>query len=189
MPRRPAGGDLGQDEFAGRSAHDRRALPRQPGRRADRSGRPRHLLPAARRARACRRTSASRASSAASSSMAASSASAPAMPALARRPRFSSPRPTGCRAISTAASRPWCRSRTRPCISRCWTRSWSPTCKDEAQSWDLEPDGAITASHAGDADAFSAHTYLHDQPEPVGPRQRAEASQAGAARPTRCSMT
>ena len=64
------------------------------------------------------------ASSAASWNMAASSASATATGCPRRRPRSSSPRPTGCRAISTAASRRWCRSRTRPCTNRCSTRSW-----------------------------------------------------------------
>ena len=49
-PRRPAGGDLGQAQLPGRSRHHRRALRRLAGRRADRPGGPRHLLPAARRA-------------------------------------------------------------------------------------------------------------------------------------------
>ena len=43
-------------------------------------------------------------------------------------PRSSSPRPTGCRAISTGGSRRWSRSKTRPCIARCWTRSWWRIC-------------------------------------------------------------
>ena len=122
--RRQAGRDLGQAQLAGRSGHDRRALCREPGGRADRSGGARHLLPACRACRACRTISASRASSAASWSMAASSASATATACRRPRPRSSFLRPTGCRAISTAASKRWCRSRTRRCISRCWTRSW-----------------------------------------------------------------
>ena len=116
---------------------------------------------------ACPRISASRASSAASSSMAASSASATATSCRRPRPRCSSPRPIGCRAISTGASRRWCRSRTRPCIARCWTRSWATSRKDEAQSWRLGPDGDYTRDSA-DPDAFSAHTYFMTNPSLSG---------------------
>ena len=73
---------------------------------------------------ACRTTSRSSRSSAASSSTAASSVSATARACPRRRPSSTSRRRTGCRAISTAASRRWFRSRTRPCTNRCWTRSW-----------------------------------------------------------------
>ena len=52
-PGRPAGGDLGQAELAGRCRADRRALRRLAGRREDRPGGARHLLPAPGRARAC----------------------------------------------------------------------------------------------------------------------------------------
>ena len=45
------GGDLGQDELAGRSRDHREALRGERGGRPDRPGHPRHLLPAARRAR------------------------------------------------------------------------------------------------------------------------------------------
>ena len=45
---RQAGGDLDEDEFAGRSRHHRRALRSLAGRRRRRSGGARHLLPAAR---------------------------------------------------------------------------------------------------------------------------------------------
>ncbi len=48
---RQAGGDLDEDEFAGRSRHHRRAVRGVAGRRLDRSDRARHLLPAAGRAR------------------------------------------------------------------------------------------------------------------------------------------
>ena len=47
---RQAGGDLGQMQRARRSRDHRRPLPGEPGRRADRSRRARHLLPAAGRA-------------------------------------------------------------------------------------------------------------------------------------------
>ena len=73
-------------------------------------------------------TSPSRASSGGSSSMHVSSALAPGTGCRRPRRQCSSPRPIGCRATSTAASRPWCRSRTPRCISRSSIRSWSPTC-------------------------------------------------------------
>ena len=51
---RPARPRSGSSERAGRPGDHRRALRRQPGRRADRPGRARHLLPAARASRAFR---------------------------------------------------------------------------------------------------------------------------------------
>ena len=51
---RPPGGDLDEDECAGRSRHHRCAVPRVERRRADRSRGARHLLPAARRSRPVR---------------------------------------------------------------------------------------------------------------------------------------
>ena len=62
-PRRPAGADFRQDQCAGRSSRDRSAVSGQPGRRADRPRRPRHLLLAARVCPAFRKTSACAASS------------------------------------------------------------------------------------------------------------------------------
>ena len=89
----PPGGDLDEDEFAGRSRDHRRALRGVPGGRRDRPDRARHLLPAAGRSRASPKTSASSRSSGASSSMAASTASAevtgcriPRPPSIFRRP-------------------------------------------------------------------------------------------------------
>ena len=70
------GGDLGEDELAGRPGDHRQALRGEPGRRRDRPRHPRHLLPQARRARPVARISASNRSSAASSSTAGSGASA-----------------------------------------------------------------------------------------------------------------
>ena len=61
--RGPAVANLRQAQRPGRLSRDRGAVSGQPGRRADRAGRARHLLPAARACRASRRTSASRASS------------------------------------------------------------------------------------------------------------------------------
>ena len=75
---RPAGGDLDENELAGRRPDHHGALRGEPGRRRDRSRRARRLLPEARHSRACPRTSASKASSAASSSTRASTVSAAA---------------------------------------------------------------------------------------------------------------
>ena len=118
-----------------------RALRRLAGGRADRPGGPRHLLPAAGRAGPEREHPGQEHRSAASSSMPASSASATARRCRRPRPRSSSRRPTGCRAISIAASSCSARSRTRRCTSRCSTRSWSPTSRTTAQSWIMAPDG------------------------------------------------
>ena len=75
---------------------------------------------------ACRRISGSRASSAASSNIRASSPSPTARRCRTAMRGSTCRRPTGCRVTSTAGSRAWCRSKTRPCMSRCSTRSWSP---------------------------------------------------------------
>ena len=120
---RPAGHDLGQAELAGRSRADRRALPRLPGRRAHRPGGARHLLPAARRARAVGEHPGQEHHRPLPRAFAHRLLRRRPAAAVAQRPRSSSPRPTGCRATSTAASSRWCRSRTRPCTSRCSTRS------------------------------------------------------------------
>ena len=120
---RQAGRDLGQVQLARRSGHHRRALRREPGRRADRPRRARHLLPAAghpgpvrQHPREVDRRPLPRAQ--------------PHL-RLRQRPRRCRTRrrmstsrpPTSCSATSTAASRRCCRSSTRPCTSRCSTRS------------------------------------------------------------------
>ena len=109
----PAGAHLRQDELAGRHAGHPGALPGLAGRRPHRSVRARHLLPAPGRAgRVGEHPGASR-SWAASSSTSGSSSSGP----RARR-SSSCPRPTGCRATSTAGSRCCSRSSRRSCASR-----------------------------------------------------------------------
>ena len=65
----------------------------------------------------------------------------------------SSPRPTGCRAISTAGSSPWCRSRTPPCTSRCCPRSWSPTSTTRPRAGCSTGMATTTAPRAGPARA------------------------------------
>ena len=77
-----------------------------------------HLLPAARRCRACRSASASSRSSTATSSTRACSRST-----TRASPRSSSRRPTGCRATSTTGSRSRSRSSIPRSASRCET-SW-----------------------------------------------------------------
>ena len=99
--------------------------------------------------------------------MAASSASATATSCRRPRPRSSSPRPTGCRAISTGASRRWCRSRTRRCIARCSRRSWSTSCRTRRRAGGSTPTASITAS-APIPTRFSAHTYFMTNPSLSG---------------------
>ena len=118
------GRDLGQAEFAGRSRHDRRALPRQPGRRADRTGRARHLLPAPRRAGPVGEYPGQEHRRPLPGTWPHRLLRQRPRPAVAEMPRSTSPRPTGCRATSTAASKRWFRSKIPPSINRCWTRSW-----------------------------------------------------------------
>ena len=77
-----------------------------------------------RASRGCRSASASRASSAASSSMAASSASATGTHCPRPRPRCSSRRRIGCRAISTGGSSRWFRLKTRPSTGKFSMKSW-----------------------------------------------------------------
>ena len=91
---RPSGGDLDEDEFAGRSRHHRRALsrPRAPAWRS--ISWCAASAACGRGFRACPRISASNRSSAASSNTAASIASAPATVCRIRRPRSISPPPT-----------------------------------------------------------------------------------------------
>ena len=104
------------------AGHHRQALRGEPGRGRDRADHPRHLLPAGPACPACPTISGSNRSSAASSSTAGSGASAMARTCPTATPRSTSPRPTGCRAISTAGSNMRCRSRTRPCTPRSSTR-------------------------------------------------------------------
>ena len=93
-PPRQAGGDLDEDELAGRPRHHRRAVRGVAGRRVDRTRGARHLLPAARHSPACRRTSASNRSSAASSNTAESTALAWARACRAPKRLCISRRPT-----------------------------------------------------------------------------------------------
>ena len=90
---RQAGGDLDEDEFAGRPRHHRRALRGLKRRRAGRPGRARHLLPASGPAGPVREYPASNLSSGASSSTAASivSATATTCRTLNRRSIFPPP--------------------------------------------------------------------------------------------------
>ena len=61
--------------------------------------------------------------------------------------------------------------------SRSSTRSWSPTSRTTAQSWVLEPDGAIRRMRRGHRRLQRPHLF-HDQPEPVRAWQRPEHRQA-----------
>ena len=114
----------------------RDALPRLAGRRADRPDRPRDLLPAARACRASPTTSGSSASSTSSSSTRGSPTSR-----TATIPRSSSPRPTGCRATSAAASRSCSRSRTRSSRRRLVDGILGVVLADNVKARELQPDG------------------------------------------------
>ena len=66
--------------------------------------------------------------------------------------------------------------------------------RDTLQSWNLAPDGTYTRA-ATEEEGFSAHTYFHDQSQPVGARARRCAgasrgwSPADGAAPRRCPTT
>ena len=121
-PRRQGGGDLGEDELAGRRRDHRQAL-RSERRRASTSTSSSAASAASGPAfPACPRISASNRSSAASSSTAGSGASAMATRCRTATPRSISARPTGCRATSTGASNMRCRSTTTPSTPRSSTR-------------------------------------------------------------------
>ena len=93
--------------------------------------------------------SASRASSAGFSNIRASSASGPASACRTRGRASTFPRPTGCRAISTAGSRRLFRSSRPRFIPRCSTRSWSPisrTTSRAGSSWPTVRGGASSLS-------------------------------------------
>ena len=140
--RRAARADHGQDERPGGPGHHLGAVRGVPGRRADRPDRARHLLPPAGTVRHQRhdpghqhRRPLPR-----------------AFPRLLlpqrRAPRRStSAPPTGCRATSTAGSRPWPRStilhtgrRSATCCSSCW--------QDNRQAWDLHAGRHLRATSA-----------------------------------------
>ena len=123
-----AGADLGQDERAGRSGDHRPAVSRLAGRRQHRPGRARHLLPAAGRSGPVGKHPGQEHRRPLSRAWPHRLLRQRQQAAVGPAPRCSSARPTGCRAISTGASRRWCRSKTRPCIARCSTRSWSRIC-------------------------------------------------------------
>ena len=127
-PRRQAGRDLGQAQLAGRPAIIDRLYEASDAGRADRPGRARHLLPAA---RACPGLSENISVKSIigrflEHSRIWASATATALPHPQARWSISA-RPTGCRATSIAGSNFCCRSRIRRSTPRCSTRSWSRT--------------------------------------------------------------
>jgi polyphosphate kinase len=100
----------------------------------------------ARGCRAFRTTFGSKASSDGFWSTRGSSRSAVATRSRRATPRCSCRQPTGCRAISTGASKPWSRSRTPPSTSRCSTRSWSPISRTRRRVGSSSPTGPTPAS-------------------------------------------
>ena len=119
-----AGDDLAEDEQPGGRPADRPAVRGVAG---GGEGAWRWCAASAacgRACRGCRRTSGSSRSSGGSWSTAASACSATATSCRAGMPGCSSARRTGWRATWNGGSRRWCRSTTRRCTGRCWTRSW-----------------------------------------------------------------
>ena len=160
--------------------HDRRALRGLAGRREDRPGDPRHLLPAARRARAVGEHPGQEHRRPLPGAL--PHRLLRQRPARCRRPtpRCSSPRPTGCRATSTAGSRLLVPIENPTVHQQVLDQIMVANLKDDAQSWTWRPDGVYIAPPAGQG-TVHCPSLFHDQPVALGPRQRASAQRRRAA--------
>ena len=175
---RPAGRDLGQAQLAGRRRTDRPALRRLAGRRADRPGGPRHLLPAARHAgpeRAHPRQEHDRPLPRARAHRLLRQRQAAAVARrqgvhLLGRLDAAQPRPPG-RAPVPGREPDGARAGARPDHGR----------QPQGRRPELDHGaGRILQPPASGQGTFHRAPLFHDQPVPVRPRQRAEAERRGA---------
>ena len=104
----------------------------------------------------------------------ASSASAPATGCRRRRPRCSSPRPTGCSATSTRRVETLVPIENDDCHQQVMSQVMVANLKDVTSSWLLQPDGTYASACSHDEERLLGPHLLHDQPQPVRPRQRLE---------------